>query len=199
VSVTLISIALPWLLLVKGTAETPHPPPAVRVDARARKETKMILSEQAFHLAQDAIAGRPCHDSEGSVTVDRLEASYVVRFYCSGPHGQLGHPGQESIRVSIDAHSGKVIQLEQRLKSRPEVSTQLISPKRAYDEALRALGTFHEYDKFGRLLIRLNGDRYEVTFPLPPEAAGGSRAPDYAMQVWIEAKSGTVLKVLTAS
>ena len=55
-----------------------------------------------------------------------------------------------------------------------------------------------EYDTSRDPIVDLNDGQYVVTFLLPREQGEPARAGDYAMQIWIDAKTGEVLKKLVS-
>ncbi len=73
---------------------------------------------------------------------------------------------------------------------------KLITEDKAIEIAKKAIQG-HNYDKTGKITIELKEEQYIVTFPfkLPPNSLG----PDYAARVWIDSKTGKVIKLLSGS
>ena len=76
-------------------------------------------------------------------------------------------------------------------------SPEMISKEEALDIAKKRIHRHADYVKSLAIRVELQGAVYIVTFPfyLPP----GTRGPDYAARVWIDAKTGAVLKILAGS
>jgi uncharacterized membrane protein YkoI len=89
--------------------------------------------------------------------------------------------------------------LPARDTSGPLTENDIISQERALEIARSAIKGRMEYDKTGEIVVELKENQYIVTFPHGIPKTPGLRAPDYAARVWIDAKSGKVLKVWGAS
>lgn len=75
----------------------------------------------------------------------------------------------------------------------------VIDGVQACDAALKAIAGYEHYDKKGRFTVRLQKDSYVVTFPLFPSGDSGARGADYAYQILVDAHTGAVGEILTAS
>ena len=152
----------------------------------------MITAGQALMIALAAALQHIGSQPAGNAFVDLHDGVYQVALIPvtnAAPGGLLiavDHATGTSAppRVTADAR-------------RPERRTgeSSISIAVAYDTAIAALQGFENYDKQGRLTIVLRRDHYEVTFP-PIVTGPMSRGIDYAYQVWVDAATSRVVKVL---
>ena len=71
------------------------------------------------------------------------------------------------------------------------------------DQAISIASTVHnmEYYRDGKMEVELKDNQYIVIFPIDKRAKPGTRylGPDYAAKVWIDAKTGKVMKVMVGS
>lgn len=163
----------------------------------------MVTSLNAFESGYAALQNFPDRDKPGDIAVELVGDHFRVQIFAViTPDRALDH----LLEASVDAASGKVLKTEDkgRVAGLPERSADpewqsFQSARRAYDLALAAIRGFEDYDKQGRLTVQLRKNIYYVTFPLPPDEHRGSRAPDFAMQVWLDARTGAVIKKLVAS
>jgi len=158
----------------------------------------MITSREALNAAVAAVKVT----GAGDIVVQRKEGHYSVNFaFVTASERRADHV----LYVTLDSTSGKVIE---NVDLGPVINTegfsagedwqQYLSPKAAYDVAYSELERFgfREYDPLGRLSIQLRDDAYFVTFPAKP---GGSRGPDYAIQLVLDARTGKIRKSLVGS
>ena len=76
----------------------------------------------------------------------------------------------------------------------------LISGKRALDQGFAILReSAAEYDERWTITVNLQRDKYSVSFPLPEATRAASRRPPYALQVWVNARTGEVAQIIHAS
>lgn len=114
-------------------------------------------------------------------------------------------PGNEAGRtyeVDVDAVSGDVRGSSKANTVEGYYDEQvkgLIDGAQAYDTALKVIAGYEHYDKKGRFTVRLQKDSYVVTFPLFPSGDSGARGADYAYQILVDARTGVVSEILTAS
>jgi len=163
----------------------------------------MLTSTQALEIGYSALKNFPDRDKPGDIEVVPEKSLYRVRFFVVVTEDrQLDH----LLEVSVDAESGSVSKTEDkgRVAGMPDRSVsqgweKFVSAKQAFGAANVAISGFEEYDKHGRLTVLLRKDIYYITFPLKQSEQTGSRAPDFATQVWVDARAGKVLKRLVAS
>jgi hypothetical protein len=162
----------------------------------------MITAVQAFEVAHRAIAGKPYSDAPCDVVIERAGDTYTVTF--SPPAAVAGTaaaatPG-ETTRVLVAAASGTLREVhgatapthDQRLAG-------FITPARAFDVTIRrAQATGVTYDPHGTTSAVIEGDAYKVTLPTEemPELTEKS---DYALRVWVNARTGEITRVLGSS
>jgi hypothetical protein len=163
----------------------------------------MLTSPQALEIAYSAIKDLPEHEKPGDIVVDVIQSNYRVRFFfvVSGDR-LLDHllevfVDPESRRAAKVEDKGRVAGLQER--SADDSWETFLSAKRAYDLSVAALHGFDHYDKQGRLSVELRKSTYYVTFPLPRNEQSEPLVASYAVQIWVDARSGKVLKVLVAS
>jgi hypothetical protein len=162
-----------------------------------------ITSRQALEVAYAAIEGHSNWAGPGDVIVQPQEKYFEVVFrFLAAPSRNL----DRLVRVRVDSSSGKAIKVEDQEQAEapedrrmPAEWENFITARQAYEIALKAMDGFENYDKSGRLTILIRESIYYVTFPLLRRPGTGSRSADYAMQVLVDARSGTVRKVFTAS
>jgi hypothetical protein len=166
-------------------------------------EKNMHSSNEAIELAYSAIRDRPYVNLPGNISVHFEGQKFRVAIALVSPK-ELGKA--RVVRADVDDETGRVSYLsdDNFMPIPPQMLAgllpeNLISAKRAYDIAIGALGGFGNYDKLGPLTVELREGKYYVTFPLIRTPQTGSRSPDFAMQVRIDASNGKVEKVLTAS
>ncbi len=163
----------------------------------------MITSLKALDIGYSALRKSPDLDKPGDIVVELVKSEYRVRFFSViSEDRSLDHLSE----AFVDSESGKVLKVEDKGRvaglqgrSADHDWSAFLSSKRACDLSVAALHGFESYDKHGRFTVELRKDVYYVTFPLANRAKLGSRAPDFATQVHIDARSGKVLKVLVAS
>jgi hypothetical protein len=73
---------------------------------------------------------------------------------------------------------------------------QPIPRERAIDLTRRALAGKVDLPPAAPVTVELRGDRYVVTFPIPPRP--GVRGADYHARVTLDAATGAVLEILGA-
>jgi hypothetical protein len=160
----------------------------------------MISSAQAFEVAHDAIAGKRYHDAPCDIAIERDSSTYTVTFSSPTIPGAAATPS-EPTRVLVDAISGSV--REVRNAGQPERNARLaglISGKRAIEVGLAALRESHAmYDEHWTTTAILHGGEYYVTFPVPEKSRAFTERADYALQVWVDSRTGDVIQVLHAS
>jgi hypothetical protein len=88
---------------------------------------------------------------------------------------------------------------ERDMSVRPLTGDNIISGGRALEIAHSTIKGYEHYDKTGKIVVELKGDRYYLTFPHGIAKVPGRLMPDYAMQVCIDAKSGKVLEIKAVS
>src|SRR6266853_1454312 len=161
--------------------------------AEARGGQAMISSAQAFEGAHEAITGKQYHDVPCDIAIERNGALYTVTF--STPEGLGGASRPKPTRVIVDAMSGAVRDV--RDASHPEGNPRLagmISGKRALEAAVAAVKEYGvTYDERWTTTVRMVGDKYQVTFPVPEEERVASRRSPYAHQVWVDLRTGKVV------
>jgi hypothetical protein len=163
----------------------------------------MLTSTQALEIGYSALKNFPDRDKPGDIEVVLQKSLYRVRFFLVVTEDrQLDH----LLEVSVDAESGTVSKTEDkgRVAGMPDRSAspgweKFVSAKESFDLANAAISGFEEYDKQGPLTVLLRKDVYYITFPLKSGQQTGSRAPDFATQVLVDARAGKVLKRLVAS
>lgn len=163
----------------------------------------MLTSSQALEIAFSATKSFPDRDKPGDIVVELKSSVFQIRFFFAiAQDRKLEH----LVEVSVDSSSGRVLNTEDKGRvaglqgrSADQGWETFVSAKQAYDFALAAIKGFEDYDKQGALTVELRKDVYYVTFPLKRSEQMGARAPDFATQVWIDARSGKVLKRLVAS
>lgn len=69
----------------------------------------------------------------------------------------------------------------------------------ACDAALKAIAGYEHYDKMGRFSVLPGAGSYVVTFPIIASGGRDERGADYAYQITVDAHSGLVGQILTAS
>jgi hypothetical protein len=162
--------------------------------------TEMAESTQALMSAADAVEERGLLRGVGNIVVEPTQRDYQVTV-ADLPGASKADEAPPGVRVVVDRRTGRVLEVQAGAPgTRPYADVPkgaLISGREAFDIALAALGNFTNYGKEGRLTVELVGKVYQVTFPLPNPPAG--RGADYAAQVWVDAVSGRVVKVLVAS
>ena len=163
----------------------------------------MIETGLAIMIAYQAVSQQGHYVKGGyNIFAEPLADHIEVRFVDSSPSGQTEKllPG---FAVQIDA-AGKITSLQAgTFKASPYASmadsNKAISGINAYEAALAALKGHENYGKKGKLSVELAGDVYRVTFPLPEQLKPGQRGPDYAYQIWVDALTGKIVKILIAS
>lgn len=163
----------------------------------------MLTSLQVIDISYSAIKSLPYRDAPGDIVVELINSQFRVRFFfVIAEDRQLDH----LVEISVDPESGKVLKTEDkgRVAGLQERSAErgwekFISGKTACDLAVTALQGFDHYDKQGRLSVELRKDIYYITFPLIRKGGTGSLGADYAVQVWVDARSGKILKGLVAA
>lgn len=163
----------------------------------------MIESRQALDSAIKEISQRIDLDTIADIIVEPGETHYSVHLV---PFIPLDEEVVESLVVEIHNESGMVSTVKMLPAPNPTINiaedirnTNISSGLQAYQVALNAIKGYEHYDKFGRLKINLDKDRYIVTFPDPNARADGGRTADYTYQVWIDVKTLQVSKILAAS
>jgi hypothetical protein len=163
----------------------------------------MLTSTQALEIGYSALKNSPDREKPGDIEVVLEKSLYRVRFFFIVTEDrQLDH----LLEVSLDSESGSVSKTEDkgRVAGMPNRSAsqdweKFVSAKQAFAVANEAISGFEEYDKQGPLTVLLRKDVYYITFPLKSGERTASRAPDFATQVWVDARAGKVLKRLVAS
>jgi hypothetical protein len=182
--------------------------PALKLKPTELEGKNMITSNHALEIAYCAIKDHLCYDKPGDIEVELKEDKYQVTISCILPDKADEKWKNHVVQVFVEAESQNVLTV-QDAGAEPlddegpdeEKWKDFMSPKRAHEIALNAIKGFENYDKRGKLLIKLEEDKtkYYVTFPLILSPASGSRRADYAIQVRIDPISGNVLKKLVAS
>jgi hypothetical protein len=159
----------------------------------------MIPAVRAFEVAHDAIAGKRCHDAPCDVVIEREGNTYTVTF--APPTGGARPTPGEPTRVLVDASSGKVREVRNAESTEPGTGRSgVISAKRALEVGLTALRESQAaYDERWTTTIILVGDRYEVTFPVPESDRAAPLRADYALQVWVDSRTGKVVEIMHAA
>lgn len=159
----------------------------------------MITAVQAFEIAHDAITGKRCHNAPCNITIERDGDTYTVTF--SSPVGTTPATPADSTRVLIEASSGTMREVRNAGKAEQnERPTGIISAKRALHVGLATLRESGALsDEHWTTTIILNGDKYYVTFPVPEATRRLSETADYALQVWVDSRTGDVVEVMHAS
>jgi hypothetical protein len=168
---------------------------APTADPVIRGEQTMISAEQAFQAAHRAVAGTPYEDGACDIAITRDAQKYMVAFT---PPVRPGTTAGDGLRVSVDAASGSV----QSVDGAPPSTLQsgLISARRAFDIGLATIRKLAiPHDANWETTVVLKGDKYAVTFPLPEAGRVNSRRASYALQVWIDARTGDVTDIRHAS
>jgi hypothetical protein len=177
--------------------------PPLQTSAHGEEGHPMLTSPQAFEIAHSALKSIPGSNGPGDIVAELTKSGYRVRFFfVVALDRKLDH----LVEVSIDPESGKVLKTEDKgrvagleQRSAEEGWEKFLTGKEAFDHALDNLKGFENYDKQGVLTVELRKDVYYVTFPLKRSPNMGSRVAGYATQVWIDARSGKLLKRLVAS
>jgi hypothetical protein len=159
----------------------------------------MITFHQALEAAWSAVKAT----GPGDIVVELQGSDYHGTFsFATAVERRSDHV----VEVVVNAESGRVSKLDDKGsvpalhgRSAADGWQKFIPAKRAYDIALGALAGFREYDERGRLTVELRQDVYCVTFPLLITKDTGSRRADFAMQVYVDARTGKVLNLLGAS
>lgn len=155
----------------------------------------MISADQAFQAAHRAVAGTPYEDGACDVAITREAGAYTVAFT---PPVRPGTAPGDGVRVSVDAGSGAVLATGQA--PAPVLPSGLIPARRAFEigaATLKELDVPH--DAHWETTVVLTAEKYAVTFPLPEADRVNPRRADYALQVWIDARSGEVTDIRHAS
>ena len=71
----------------------------------------------------------------------------------------------------------------------------MISAEKAVEIAQKAIKGKMKYDDAGKIRTELKDDQYVITFPFRP-LGPTERGPDYAARVWVDARTGKVVKIL---
>ncbi len=160
----------------------------------------MVSAARALEVAHAAIAGKRCHDAPCDITIERGDDLYTVTFTSPGVAAAPATAGAAT-RVVVDAGAGVVREVrDATLPERDPRLAGLISGKRAFDVGLAAVReSGMEYDERWTTTVDLRGDRYAVTFPVPETTRAAPLRPDYAYQVWVDARTGKVIGRLAAS
>jgi hypothetical protein len=172
-----------------------------RCETPARKQGEdMISSTKAFKIAHDAISGRRFYEAPCDIVIQRDGNRYSVLF--STPQAEVAADAAPiRTEVFVDAESGSVQDIHGASPADPASSSKgLISGRRALDlgvEQLVASGA--TYDERWTVTVALQGPVYMVTFPVPETARAATRRADFALQVWIDARSGKTVEIRHAS
>jgi len=161
----------------------------------------MITAGQALMIALAASVQQLGQQPAGNAFVELRDAIYWVSLIPATSAAPGAPKSGEAVLVKVDHDTGDaaapgVAADGRRPERSPDVSS--ISIAAAYDHAIAALRGFDNYDKQARLSVVLRNDHYEVTFP-PIVTAPVSRGIDYAYQVWVDAASGGIVKILVPS
>jgi hypothetical protein len=160
----------------------------------------MTTASAALATAHDAVVKASPGRRIGNITVDPVGENFeVVLIDLPVP----GRPDVGGSKATVNRRSGTVAAIApatvpQSPYGAGDIKATAISGRQAFDSAVIALKGNENYDKEGRLTIEFVDQVYRVTFPLPPSQKV-SRGPDYAFQVWVDAVTGQVVKVLVAS
>lgn len=162
----------------------------------------MTQATQALLTAYEAMQKEKPDRKIGNILVEPAGDHYRVLLIDLPKKGQ-GKDVPSGVRIVVDRESGAVTRVEEMvLQKTPyltsEVPSAIISGRRAFELGLAALKGYESYGKEGKLTVELVGEIYRVTFPLPTRQNSG-RSADYAFQVWINALTGEVIKILVAS
>lgn len=156
----------------------------------------MIPVAEAFRVALGAIAGTAYHDAPCDITIERTDRRYTVAFASPARPGTAAAAGP---RVVVDAESGAVVEVGDAAAP-PARLPGFIAGRRAMeigDGTIRDMNIPH--DEHWTTTVVLQGDRYDVTFPLPAARRVATRRADYALQVRIDARTGEVTDIRHAS
>jgi hypothetical protein len=134
----------------------------------------------------------------GNAFVVASDGVYLVSLV---PVRHLGAALDGSIEITVDRDTGKA--------TAPRAATDSRSPARspnapsipiraAYEAAIDATQGFEHYDKQAGFSIVLRADHYEITLP-PVNIGPASRGVDYAYQIWVDARTSRVEKILVSS
>jgi hypothetical protein len=163
----------------------------------------MITAGQALMIALTAAVGPSGKVDAGNAIVEQTDDGYTVSIVAEAPTS-LGVRDSVAF-VTIDKTTGKVIArkmvpLADCILPLPKLESGLvpISLSMAYERALAAIPQGTPYDLYGRLTITLELNRYVVTFPFGPVSAT-TRGPSFAVQIWIDARTGEKVGGLSAS
>lgn len=155
--------------------------------------------EAALKVSANQLQQRPIIN----IVVEPGSKAYTVRLTLQAPVSQ---PMSECLTVQVDADTGAPTPASSAQCANPILDLQaewqhgpVLDGRHAYQAALQAIKGYEHYDAHGRLEIRLIQDHYEVTFPDPAARLQGGHTADYTYQVWLNARTGAVLKILAAS
>ena len=163
----------------------------------------MYTARQALEAALNASAAQLDRQTLINIVVEPGTDQYRVVLTLLAPSTQTTAP---ALVVQVDADTGQpsapgttqrpnpLLDLDAELRHSP-----FLNGLQAYQAALLAIKGYEHYDAYGRLEIRLTKDRYEVTFPDPAARLTGGHTADYTYLVWLNARTGAVLKILAAS
>jgi hypothetical protein len=163
----------------------------------------MITAGQALMIALTAAAGPNGKLDAGNAIVEQTGDSFTVSIVADAPT-TLGARDSAAF-VMIDKNTGNVIARkivplsDCKLPSpHPDSGLVPISVAMAYERALAAIPQGTKYDQYGRLTVTLDDNRYIVTFPLAVQSPT-TRGPSFAVQIWIDARTGANVGGLSAS
>lgn len=179
---------------VAGQAEAQ----AKSAERAAQERETMIEVDQVIGIARrSASAARSVADIIVEPGADR----YTVTLTYFGAFEEQMTSG---LVFAVDRQTGVVLETENVTLKNPFSAMEadfrgvkLISGFQAYESAIEAIRGYERQDKTGRTTVVLLSTRYEVTLPEASEL--DARSADYAYQIWIDPRSGEVLKILVAS
>ncbi|WP_418315620.1 hypothetical protein [Piscinibacter sakaiensis] len=163
----------------------------------------MQNARQALEAALRASADRLNQRPIINIVVEPAKDHYTVHLSLLAAVSQAE---SECLQVKVDAETGAAAPPASTPCPNPMLSLQedwrnspFIDGLRAYQAGLQAIKGYEHYDPYGRLAIQLKNDHYEVTFPDPAARLQGGHTADYTYQVWLNARTGAVIKILAAS
>ena len=163
----------------------------------------MIETKQALELALDATSQRLQKNMVVNIIVEPKTKHYLVTLI---PISSYDVISVDTVIVKVDRDSGFIIttdefsgpnprrELVKRLRDK-----RIITGLQAYEIALNLIKGYENYDQFGRLEVKLDKDHFKITLPHTSARNGVGRTSDYAYQIWIDANTKEVIKVLTSS
>ncbi len=163
----------------------------------------MIDAQQALELAVHATAQRLQKNAVVNIVVEPKTTHYQVALK---PISSYDVVSVDTVIVKVDRDNGFIMAIDEFSSPNPrrELIRQLrnepiMTGLEAYETVLNLIEGYENYDKFGRLEVKLEKDHFKVTLPHASAGIDVGRTSDYAYQIWIDVKTKEVIKILTSS